>query len=52
MLKIILLCMILLISQQRITDEDFQKYIENILNSHLVEGNKWGLNFHFYRPGL
>ena len=27
-------------------------HIKEVLDSHLVEGEKWGMKFHFYRPGL
>lgn len=34
-------------------DEDkLITHIETILKSHLVEGEKWGMSYHFYRPGL
>ena len=33
-------------------EEEFIQKIQQILNSHLVEGEKWGMKFHFYRPGL
>lgn len=26
--------------------------IKKTLDSHLVEGSKWGMDYHFYRPGL
>lgn len=34
------------------TEEEFVKGVRDILNSHLVEGEKWGMKYHFYRPGL
>ena len=33
-------------------EDDFIQSIKKILDSHLVEGEKWGMKYHFYRPGL
>lgn len=28
------------------------EHVRVVLDSHLVEGEKWGMKYHFYRPGL
>jgi|JI6StandDraft_1071083.scaffolds.fasta_scaffold15738_5 hypothetical protein len=34
------------------TDDELITNITKTLDSHLLEGSKWGMNYHFYRPGL
>jgi len=33
-------------------EKKLKEDIRKILDSHLVEGEKWGMKYHFYRPGL
>lgn len=33
-------------------EEKLAQHIKEVLDSHLVEGEKWGMKYHFYRPGL
>jgi hypothetical protein len=30
----------------------FVQHIKKVLDDRLVQGDKWGMKFHFYRPGL
>lgn len=55
-LHIFIFALLLLLSCEglnlKASDEEFQNKIKDILDSHLVQGQKWGMNYHFYRPGL
>lgn len=45
----------ILVSYSSSLSPEEEKLVENItetLNSHLCEDSKWGMNYHFYRPGL
>ena len=33
-------------------EEQLKENIRKILDSHLLTGEKWGMKYHFYRPGL
>lgn len=53
---ILALCLFCLIAASSFNltpeEEKLKQHIKEVLDSHLVEGQKWGMNYHFYRPGL
>jgi hypothetical protein len=52
--RLVLLVLLLTAVKGALTpDEDkLVQHVKSVLDSHLVEGEKWGMKYHFYRPGL
>ena len=49
---LLLVALLALARALAMTDDELVTNITKTLDSHLLEGSKWGMNYHFYRPGL